>query len=349
MHLPANALNETHEHNSYPINTFFWFFESRKDPANAPLAIWLNGGPGGSSLLGALSENGPCFVANDSRTTYLNPWSWNNEVNILYLDEPNQVGYSYDVLTNVTVNLAPPKWDGDEELIVPADFSEGVPEQNTTFLVGTSSSQKVTSTANSTQHAATAIWHFAQTWFEEFPYYKPNDERISLFTESYGGHYGPGFMDFFLRQNEKIKDGTIPAPGAHYMHLSTLGIINGCIDAPDMIESEIEFSWNNTYGVQAISQEHYENSMREFHKKGGVRDAIEECRRLQRSTDPHDHGDQEKTNKQCSYASEYAGNISDAVFVAERRGARFDITHEATDPFPPPYMFGWVRRPLWPR
>ena len=60
--------------------SFFWFFESRKDPHKAPLSIWLNGGPGGSSMMGALSENGPCLVNNDSNSTYLNPWSWNNEV-----------------------------------------------------------------------------------------------------------------------------------------------------------------------------------------------------------------------------------------------------------------------------
>ena len=85
VHLPPNALNETTEEQNYPLNTFFWFFEARNDPHNAPLAIWLNGGPGGSSLYGALVENGPCFIGNDSNSTYLNPWSWNREVNLLYI------------------------------------------------------------------------------------------------------------------------------------------------------------------------------------------------------------------------------------------------------------------------
>lgn len=163
VHLPPNALNETHEDQSYPINTFFWFFESRKDPANAPLGIWLNGGPGGSSLGGALSENGPCFVSNDSNSTYLNPWSWNNEVNLLYIDQPVQVGYSYDVATNVTAMLSQDDtffgWHYE-----PTDFSDGIPESNLTYTIGTVGSQNVRYTANTTDHAAVAIWHFAQTW-----------------------------------------------------------------------------------------------------------------------------------------------------------------------------------------
>lgn len=107
------------------------------------------------------------------------------KVNILYIDQPNQVGYSYDVLTNITVNLLADN-EGPDAIKL-GDFSEGVPDQNATFLVGTSSSQNISATANSTQHAAVAFWHFAQTWFEEFPQYKPHDEKISLFTESYGG------------------------------------------------------------------------------------------------------------------------------------------------------------------
>lgn len=103
VHLPPNFLDDMSEVDAqnYPINTyvallqnvschqnkahfpnrFFWFFEARTEPHNAPLAIWLNGGPGGSSLMGLLEENGPCFVSEDSKSTYLNEWSWNNNVN----------------------------------------------------------------------------------------------------------------------------------------------------------------------------------------------------------------------------------------------------------------------------
>jgi carboxypeptidase C (cathepsin A) len=80
VHLPAGALADLGvQDQTYEINTFFWFFESRKDPANAPLSIWFNGGPGSSSMVGLLRENGPCYVNADSNSTTTSDWSWNNE------------------------------------------------------------------------------------------------------------------------------------------------------------------------------------------------------------------------------------------------------------------------------
>jgi carboxypeptidase C (cathepsin A) len=190
--------------------------------------------------MGLLEENGPCFVTPDSKSTILNQWSWNNEVNMLYIDQPNQVGFSYDIPTNAT--FSPADFGFISE---PADFSDGVPRTNMTFMVGTVSSGQQNSTAHSTAQAAHALWHFAQTWFFEFPHYKPGDDRISLWTESYGGHYGPGFMRFFQEQNEKIDSGESLEKGAHKLHLDVLGIVNGCVDFLEQGEDYFHYGFDN--------------------------------------------------------------------------------------------------------
>ncbi|RYP66128.1 hypothetical protein DL771_007962 [Monosporascus sp. 5C6A] len=78
IHLPPGYLNdgEHGEVQDYPINTSAGLMARPNQPtAEAPLAIWLNGGPGDSSMMGRASGNGPCFVAENSATTYINPWS----------------------------------------------------------------------------------------------------------------------------------------------------------------------------------------------------------------------------------------------------------------------------------
>ncbi|KAJ0394640.1 hypothetical protein P43SY_003838 [Pythium insidiosum] len=73
---------------------FYWYFESRSQPNKDPLVLWLTGGPGCSSLMAMLTENGPCHVQPDL-TTQLNPYSWTNEANVVWLDQPTNVGLSY--------------------------------------------------------------------------------------------------------------------------------------------------------------------------------------------------------------------------------------------------------------
>uniref|UniRef100_A0A8C8EZ94 Carboxypeptidase n=1 Tax=Oncorhynchus tshawytscha TaxID=74940 RepID=A0A8C8EZ94_ONCTS len=73
----------------------YWFVTSQRDPLKDPVVLWLNGGPGCSSLDGFLSENGPFHVKDDGATLYENKFSWNRIANILYLESPAGVGYSY--------------------------------------------------------------------------------------------------------------------------------------------------------------------------------------------------------------------------------------------------------------
>src|SRR5271156_6604985 len=87
---------------------FFLFFEARTENAStAPLTVWLNGGPGCSSMYGAFAENGPCFIDYYGNVTN-NPYSWTNVSNMLYIDQPAQVGFSYS-------NPVPAYLTGDTE------------------------------------------------------------------------------------------------------------------------------------------------------------------------------------------------------------------------------------------
>ncbi|XP_072990550.1 serine carboxypeptidase II-2-like [Typha latifolia] len=102
--LPGQAFNVSFAHYSGYVTVneesgralFYWFFEAVDDPASKPLVLWLNGGPGCSSIaFGVAEEVGPFHINADGKGVYLNPYSWNQVANMLFLDSPVGVGYSY--------------------------------------------------------------------------------------------------------------------------------------------------------------------------------------------------------------------------------------------------------------
>jgi cathepsin A (carboxypeptidase C) len=152
--------------------TFFhyWFLESQNDPSTDPLVLWLNGGPGCSSLFGLLSENGPFTVVDskglagnateDSHSTLSeNVYAWNKVANMLYIESPAWVGFSYS-FENVT-------YDDDETA-----------QLNYKALID---------------------------FFGKYPEFSPGSSNRSFYItgESYGGVYLPMLADLLI-QNATI-------------------------------------------------------------------------------------------------------------------------------------------------
>lgn len=79
-------------------NTHYFFWkssEAQKDPDSANRTIfWLNGGPGCSSMDGALMEAGPFRINKDSKVI-ANPGSWHKKGDIVFVDQPSGTGFSY--------------------------------------------------------------------------------------------------------------------------------------------------------------------------------------------------------------------------------------------------------------
>jgi len=78
----------------YGAHLYYYFVPSQSKPLSDPVILWLQGGPGCSSLFGAFVENGPQFIQ-ENGTIIDNPYSWNTNASVIYIDSPVGTGYSY--------------------------------------------------------------------------------------------------------------------------------------------------------------------------------------------------------------------------------------------------------------
>ncbi|PON76311.1 Serine carboxypeptidase-like [Parasponia andersonii] len=80
---------------------FYYFVEADKEPDKKPLTLWLNGGPGCSSVGGgAFTELGPFYPIGNGRGLRKNSMSWNRASNLLFIESPAGVGWSYSNTTS---------------------------------------------------------------------------------------------------------------------------------------------------------------------------------------------------------------------------------------------------------
>lgn len=118
---------------------FYWMHEKRattkSDDASVPLILWLTGGPGCSSTLALLSENGPCSVDKSGTKTVRNPHSWTEAAHMMWLDQPAGVGYSYGKETDKNEEMV-----GEDAYYFLQAFYKAHPEykKNPLFIFGES-------------------------------------------------------------------------------------------------------------------------------------------------------------------------------------------------------------------
>ncbi|XP_077124946.1 putative serine carboxypeptidase CPVL isoform X4 [Ranitomeya variabilis] len=79
---------------TYDSNLFFWFVPAQLSPESAPVLLWLQGGPGGSSMFGLFVEHGP-YVVNKNLTLVHREFAWTNKYSVLYIDNPVGTGFSF--------------------------------------------------------------------------------------------------------------------------------------------------------------------------------------------------------------------------------------------------------------
>ncbi|KAF4444415.1 hypothetical protein F53441_11140 [Fusarium austroafricanum] len=354
--LPKHLLPDfQHWDDERAAHVFFWYFgttpslsllslnglltsiaEARNNASTAPTSIYLGGGPGGSSF--DMTNLFPCTINSDSNSTTLNPISWNRRVNMLYIDQPVGTGFSYVDLVNGTINTLTQEF---------TPIKNGkVPKTNTTFLQATVNAESPETLPKTTMSGARTLYAFAQVWFNEFPKWQTSNDRISLWTSSYGGFYGPHYFAYFQDQNTLVENGASSWENATVLNLATLGLLEPSIDARSLAKSYAQFGHHNTYGLQFFNDSVYEQMLKKTEEpKTGCYALIDKCREAVREGDPQRFGNNATVNKACMGATKLCF-IELQGYLAELSDRNpFDVTHSSHTLFPLPYMEGFMNQP----
>ncbi|GMR32841.1 hypothetical protein PMAYCL1PPCAC_03036, partial [Pristionchus mayeri] len=107
---------------------YYWLFESQSNPSQAPLILWLDGGPGCASSERMMTENGPFHPTPDGEHLQENVFSWNKIANVLYIDSPRDVGFSYRDNTQPADKVYNNSKTTDDLVLALQDFINAYPQ-----------------------------------------------------------------------------------------------------------------------------------------------------------------------------------------------------------------------------
>jgi carboxypeptidase C (cathepsin A) len=273
--------------------------------------------------MGLFQEMGPCEIIqlpNGSYSTQPRLWGWDRSSNLLFIDQPTQVGFSFDERVNASVNLMNDHAFVPESRSPPQSVPANIPSWR--WFNGTFASGVTGNTQDTTAIAAQACWHFLQGFLSTFPQYNPGTRpnssvvepaAVNLFAESYGGFYGPAFADFFEEQNDRRRNGSI-SDSSLEIRLGSVGIVNGMMDQLTQTISVANFTRDNTYGINAIGLVTFENAISEINSDTGCRGLVTRCRQRLAITDPEGYGRNEDTDALCTSALEACNSATGKIY-----------------------------------
>lgn len=297
---------------------FFWFFEARvPDPSSVPLTAWISGGPGNSAMAELFTEHGPCRIDPDGETVHYNPFSWNEYSNMLYIDQPVGVGFSYTHLVRAYL-------DGDEEKIVKLEDDENCPTDASVCGM-LSDPEVVSNTTNSTPGAAPNFWLILQAFMTSFPQYC--NHGLNLGSESYGGHYIPVFAKYLLDQNDQNIAGT------RHIDLRSILIGNGWFSALIQVPSFYEYAFDggNPYDLLSVGDSTGSKVRHALYKDNGAIDKLKRC-----TSDTSD--------EICRSATDFWGDKVFTPWVDESERDDNDVRQKDPSPFPNMFYVDYLRR-----
>jgi vitellogenic carboxypeptidase-like protein len=234
----VSHLSNESEHKSASL--FYWFFPAQEPlEENPPLIVWLQGGPGSSSMIGLFYEMGPYNINQEGKLVQ-NPETWNKHYSMLFIDSPVGTGLSVNgngknLNANESAKILFPYESINESPKTKLDeFLKSA--QNVSFSKCNYEIREETPRfTNGYVNNQAAVAHDLIVFMDRFYDLHPDQRNADLYVlgESYGGKYVPAFAYHIHLVNENRK-----STAKSIIPLKGIAIGNGLTDPITQVKTQ---------------------------------------------------------------------------------------------------------------